>query len=144
MQFAVYGETAPEIIAAGAAAHITSVGRFVAERSGRYTVAAVSGNHSALRTVEIVPRDVRRQIEVVGRGVVRDRHTSDLWIWEGTDGRDYAITGTWGADGHAYIWDVTDPSQMEIIREIQVDARSVNDVKVSEDGTIAVIGRQGA
>ena len=144
VQFAVYGETAPEIIAGGAAAHITSGGRFVAERSGRYTVAAVSGDHSALRTVEIVPRNVRRQIEVVGRGVVRDRHTSDLWIWEGTDGRDYAITGTWGADGHAYIWDVTDPSQMEILREIQVDARTINDVKVSEDGTIAVIGRQGA
>ena len=42
VQFAVYGETAPEIIAAGAAAHITSDGRFVAERSGRYTVAALS------------------------------------------------------------------------------------------------------
>ena len=144
VQFAVYGEPAPEIIAAGASAHIASDGRFVAERSGRYTVAAVTGNHSALRTVEITPRDVRRKIEVVGRGVVRDRHTSDLWIWEGTDGRDYAITGTWRADGHAYIWDVTDPSQMEIIREIQVDARTVNDVKVSEDGTIAVIGREGA
>ena len=144
VQFAVYGETAPEIIAAGAAAHITSGGRFVAERSGRYTVVAVFGNHSSLRTVQIVPRDVRRQIEVVGRGVVRDRRTSDLWIWEAADGRDYAITGTWRADGHVYIWDVTDPSDLQIIRELQVDARTVNDVKVSEDGTIAVIGREGA
>ena len=87
VQFAVYGETAPEIIAAGAAAHITSDGRFVAERSGRYTVAALSGNHSALRTVEIVSRGVRREIEVVGHGVVRDRRTADLWIWEAADGR---------------------------------------------------------
>ena len=144
VQFAVYGETAPEIIAAGAAAHITSDGRFVAERSGRYTVAAVSGNHSALKTVEIVPRGVRREIEVVGHGAVRDRRTSDLWIWEAADGRDYAITGTWRADGHAYIWDVTDPSDLQTIREIQVDARTINDVKVSEDGAIAVIGREGA
>ena len=142
VQFAVYGE--PEAIAPGASAHITSDGRFVAERSGRYTVAAVAGNHSALRTVEITPRDVRREIEVVGHGAVRDRRTSDLWIWEGADGRDYAITGTWRANGHAYIWDVTDPSDMQIIREIQVDARTVNDVKVSEDGTIAVIAREGA
>ena len=144
VQFAVYGETAPEIIAAGAAAHITSDGRFVAERSGRYTVAALSGKHSALRTVEIVPRGVRREIEVVGHGAVRDRRTSDLWIWEAADGRDYAITGTWRAEGHAYIWDVTDPSDLQIIREIQVDARTINDVKVSEDGAIAVIGREGA
>ena len=144
VQFAVYGETAPEIIAAGAAAHITGDGRFVAERSGRYTVAALSGKHSALRTVEIVPRGVRREIEVVGHGAVRDRRTSDLWIWEAADGRDYAITGTWRAEGHAYIWDVTDPSDLEIMREIQVDARTINDVKVSEDGAIAVIGREGA
>ena len=144
VQFAVYGETAPEIIAAGAAAHITSDGRFVAERSGRYTVAALSGKHSALRTVEIVPRGVRRELEVVGRGAVRDRRTSDLWIWEAADGRDYAITGTWRAEGHAYIWDVTDPSDLQIVREIQVDARTINDVKVSEDGAIAVIGREGA
>ena len=144
VQFAVYGEAAPEIIAAGAAAHITSDGRFVAERSGRYTVAAVSGKHSALRTVEVVPRGVRRELEVVGRGAVRDRRTSDLWIWEAADGRDYAITGTWRAEGHAYIWDVTDPSDLQIVREIQVDARTINDVKVSEDGAIAVIGREGA
>ena len=142
VQFAVYGE--PEAIAPGASAHISSDGRFVAERSGRYTGAAVFGNRSALRTVEIVPRDVGRQIEVVGHGAVRDRRTSDLWIWEAADGRDYAITGTWRADGHAYVWDVTDPSDLQIIHEIQVDARTVNDVKVSEDGTIAVISREGA
>ena len=65
-------------------------------------------------------------------------------VWEGTDGRDYAITGTWGADGHAFFWDVTDPSNIEKLRETQVDARTVNDVKVSEDGDIAVISREGA
>ena len=144
VQFGVGGQTAPDIIAAGAAAQIAEDGRFVAERSGTYTVVASTGSHSAARTVSIERRDVRREVEVVGRGKVLDRHTSDLWIWEGTDGRDYAITGTWGADGHSYIWDVTDPANIEKLQEVQVDARTVNDVKVSEDGDIAVISREGA
>ena len=144
VQYAVAGETSPSIIAAGAAALVTSEGRFVAERSGTYTVVATSGAHSARRTVEVRPRDVRREVEVVGRGRVLDRHTSDLWIWEAADGRDYAMTGTWGSDGSTYIWDVTDPSDIRKVREIQVDARTVNDVKVSEGGDIAVISREGA
>jgi hypothetical protein len=68
------------------------------------------------------------------------------------DGRDYAVTGTWGVtaaagfeDGaKAYFWDVTDPANMKKISEIQVDARTVNDVKVSEDGRICVLSREGA
>ena len=144
VRFAVSGETAPTIIAAGAAAHIADDGRFVAERSGVYTVVATSGAHSATKSIEIDRRDVSQELEVVGRGKVLDRHTSDLWLWEGTDGRDYAITGTWGADGNAYIWDVTDPRNITKIHEIEVDARTVNDVKVSEDGDIAVISREGA
>jgi len=144
VQLAVAGQTSPTIIAAGASAQISNDGRFVAERSGTYTVVATSGTHSATRTVKIDRRDVRQQVDVVGRGEVLDRHTSDLWIWEGSDGRDYAITGTWGADGHSYIWDVTDPENITKLHEIQVDARTVNDVKVSEDGDIAVISREGA
>ena len=144
VRFAVGGETAPTIIAAGAAAHIAEDGRFVAERSGLYTVVASTGGHSASTTISIDSRDVRREVEVVGRGRVLDRHTSDLWIWEGTDGRDYAITGTWGADGRSYVWDVSDPADIERLHEVNVDARTVNDVKVSEDGDIAVISREGA
>ena len=144
VQFGVGGQTAANIIAAGAAAQIAEDGRFVAERSGTYTVVASTGSHSAARTVSIERRDIRRDVEVVGRGKVHDRHTSDLWIWEGTDGRDYAITGTWGADGHSFIWDVTDPANIEKLHEVKVDARTVNDVKVSEDGDIAVISREGA
>ena len=144
VRFAVGGETAPTIIAAGAAAHVAADGRFVAERSGIYTVVATTGLHSASATISVGSRDVRREVDVVGRGSVLDRHTSDLWIWEGTDGRDYAITGTWGSDGRSYIWDVTDPAAIERLHAVNVDARTVNDVKVSEDGDIAVISREGA
>ena len=69
---------------------------------------------------------------------------SDFWVFEGVDGRDYAVTGTWGADGTSYFWDVTDPSNIIKIDSVQVDARTVNDVKVSEDGKICIIGREGA
>ena len=131
-------------MASGASAQVLSDGRFVAERSGVYTVLATSGAHTARRTVTITSRDVVRDIEVIGRGVVRDRRSSDLWVWEGSDGRDYAITGTWGADGHAIFWDVSDPANIEKLTETQVDARTVNDVKVSEDGDVAVISREGA
>ena len=144
ISFAVGGETASGIVASGAPAQIAADGRFVAERSGTYTVIATSGSHNAAATVAIEPRDVYREIEVVGRGRVLDRRSSDLWVWEGTDGRDYAITGTWGADGHSYFWDVTDPANIEKVQEVQVDARTVNDVKVSPDGEVAVIGREGA
>ena len=144
IQFGVAGETTSTIIAAGAAAQIAEDGRFVAERSGTFTVIATSGSHSATRTVVVEPRNVRRDVEVLGRGEVLDRHTSDLWVWESTDGRDYAITGTWGSDGHAYVWDVTDPTDITRLHEVQVDARTINDVKVSEDGDIAVISREGA
>ena len=144
VRYAVGGETAPTIVAAGAPAQIAADGRFVAERSGVYTVVAAAGTHTASRTVSIEPRDMEREVVVVGRGRVLDRRSSDLWVWEGVDGRDYALTGTWGADGRAYFWDVTDPARIEKVNEVQVDARTVNDVKVSADGELAVIAREGA
>ncbi|HUF23739.1 MAG TPA: hypothetical protein VMN81_06390 [Vicinamibacterales bacterium] len=144
VQFAVRGQPSKDIIAPGASAEIDRDGMFVAERSGIYTVFATSGPHTAARTFAVAPRDVRQDVDLVGHGAVRDRHTSDLWIWEGPDGHDYAITGTWGASGHAFFWDVTNPAAPEKIGEVQVDARTVNDVKISEDGRVAVISREGA
>ena len=134
----------PEAVGAGAPAQVTEDGRFVAEQPGVYTVVAVSGEQMAQRSVRIVPRNVQQEIEFVGHARVGDRVTSDLWVWEGIDGRDYAVHGTWNAEGHAYFYDVTDPANMLLIDTIQVDARTVNDVKVSEDGTICVISREGA
>jgi hypothetical protein len=144
IQYAVTGMTAPNIIAAGATAQIETDGRFVAERSGLYTVMASAGTVSAIKPIQIESRNVRRRIEIVGQGKVQDRRTSDLWVWTAPDGRDYAVTGTHSAAGHAYFWDVTDPSDISRIHEVQVDARTVNDVKISEDGRYAIISREGA
>ena len=133
VRFAVSSKTHSEIIAAGAAALITPEGRFVAERSGIFTVVATVGDHVAIKKLRVSSRDVEQNIEVIGRGMVSEAHSSDLWVWEGADGRDYAMTGTWGANGDLYIWDVSDPSDIKKIQQIHVDARTVNDVKISED-----------
>ncbi|MXX86642.1 MAG: hypothetical protein F4Y71_09325 [Acidobacteria bacterium] len=123
---------------------ITQDGRFVAELPGVYTVVARTGSVSASTVIRIAERGVRRPIELVGHGRVKDRATSDLWVWEAPNGRDYAMTGTHSAAGHAYIWDVTDPENLDIVDVVRVDARTVNDVKISEDGATAVISREGA
>ncbi len=134
----------PESLGAGAPAQVTPDGRFVAEQPGVYTVIAMSGDRLARETVRVTSRNVQREIEFLGHARVSDRVTGDLWVWEGVDGRDYAVHGTWNAEGHAYFYDVTDPRNMELIDTVQVDARTVNDVKVSEDGTLCVISREGA
>ena len=134
----------PESVGAGAPAQLAGDGRFVAEQPGIYTVMAIAGGRVARESVRVGPRDVAQDVEFVGHARVDDRITSDLWIWEGVDGRDYAVHGTWNAEGHAYFYDVTDPANMELIDTVQVDARTVNDVKVSEDGRIGVISREGA
>lgn len=128
----------------GAAGQINDRGRFVANKPGLFTITARAGKVMADRTIRVEPRNIQGELEVVGHGLVSNVHTSDLWIWEGIDGRDYAVTGTWGANGEAYFWDVTDPANMHIIDTVTVDARTVNDVKVSEDGRTAVLTREGA
>ena len=127
-----------------AAGMIEQDGRFVAYEPGMYSVTASCGSASSTQHINIISRDIQKPIEFVGRGTVNKVHTSDLWVWEGTDGRDYAVTGTWGADGEAYFWDVTDPANLIPIDTFKVDARTVNDVKVSEDGRTCILSREGA
>ena len=123
---------------------VTRDGRFVADLPGIYTVVARTGGASASAVIRVSERGVRRPIELVGHGRVKDRATSDLWVWEAPNGRDYAMTGTHSAAGHAYVWDVTNPESLEMVDVVRVDARTVNDVKIAEDGAVAVISREGA
>ena len=130
-----------------AAGLVTEDGRFVAETAGIYTVTASSGGYSDQKTVRVVPRDVKQNVKLVGHGLISDVLTGDLWVWAGIgkhEGKDFAVTGTWSANGEAYFWDVTNPDSMLIIDTVTVDARNVNDVKISEDGRIGVISREGA
>lgn len=123
---------------------LTVNGRFVGEHAGEYTIIATAGRRTATYTLQVYHRGVVQPVEFRGQGQVANQHTSDLWVWEGVDGRDYAITGTWGSGGWALIWDVTDPTNIFRTDSIQVDARTVNDVKVSPDGRYATMTREGA
>jgi hypothetical protein len=131
-------------IHAPGATGIVRDGKFVGEEPGLYTVLARLGDHVAQATVEVTPRAVVQEVEVQGQGSVSHVHSSDLWVYEGADGRDYAVTGTWGGDGWAYFWDVTDPASIVKTDSVRVDARTVNDVKVSPDGRYAALSREGA
>ncbi len=142
--FAVDGQVDDTIYAPRPPAYIDERGRFVADLPGHYNVVAVSGGKVATRPVTVRARDARRDIFVAGRGVQTNVGTTDVWVWEARDGRAYAITGTIQGDGWAHTWDVTDVANMHKVDSVQVDARTINDAKVSEDGQVAVITREGA
>ena len=89
-------------------------------------------------------RDVVQEVEVTGHNLETWYRTTDLWVYEARDGRDYAVTGSKVSGGFAFFYDVTNPSAISKIDSIQVDARTVNDVKVSPDGRYAVLSREGA
>jgi hypothetical protein len=133
-----------DTIRAPGASGIVRDERFVGEVPGLYTIIATAGPVSARKVIDVRPRDVIKSVEIMGKGSVTDVHTSDLWIFEGVDGRDYGVTGTWGGNGVAYFWDVTDPASIVKVDSIQVDARTVNDVKVAPSGRYAALSREGA
>ena len=117
--------------------------KFVADVSGLYTVNAHFGNVTSSTKIKVTDRDIKRDIVQLGTGDVFDKHTSDAWFFEGVDGKDYGVSGTF-FDGKAYFWDVTDPTNITKVDSIKVDARIVNDVKVSKDSKICVITKEGA
>jgi hypothetical protein len=60
------------------------------------------------------------------------------------DGRDYVLVGTWGGDGYALVFDITDLNAIVKTDSIRIDARTINDVTVSPDGRYGVLAREGA
>lgn len=125
---------------------VFSDGAFVAEKPGIYRVTATSGGQAAVAVINAGPRNAERGVKLIGRGPVAHVTTSDLWVFEGRDGRDYAYTGTHAEGGgqRMYAWDVTDSGAPVLTDSVLVDARVVNDVKVNEEATLAVITREGA
>ncbi|MCZ6915210.1 MAG: hypothetical protein O7I93_00400 [Gemmatimonadetes bacterium] len=121
-------------------------GAFVADNPGAYRVVVTMGNQAADAIVEVTAREPASEVELQGRGAVAHVATSDLWVFEGRDGRDYVYTGTHANGGgeRMFVWDVTDPTDIVLTDSVVVDARVVNDVKVSADASWAIITREGA
>jgi hypothetical protein len=119
-------------------------GRFVADVAGLYTVVATAGPLSARRTFRVEPREAVQKLNVIGHGKSARVRTTDLWPFEGADGRDYALTGAKLSDGFAFVWDITDPANIVKTDSVQVDARTINDVKVAPGARYGVLSREGA
>ncbi len=135
-------------VAPAGAGHIRPDGRFVGYVPGGARIIARAGTELATLDVAIEPRGATLgSFAVVGRGRVDDRFTSDLWV-NGT----FAYTGTWGtrigADtllgNRMYAWDVSTPGMPVLTDSVAVDAGTVNDVKIREDGRLAVLTHEGS
>ena len=82
-------------------------GRFVGYDQGTYTVVANLGDRSATATVRLVPRDVRRPAEVLGR-LPRTAFTTEE-VWLHPNGRNLYL-GTGRGGDRMYAVDVSDPA----------------------------------
>lgn len=118
---------------------MTPDGRFVGYQPGSaQIIASVQGAADTL-PITIASRDLNGSFSIVGQGPVSARFTSDLWVHG-----DYAYTGTWSCRSvmcgdRLYVWDVSDPTSPVRTDSVVVDARTVNDVKIRADGSLAVI-----
>jgi hypothetical protein len=118
-------------------------GTFTAERAGRFTAMLEFGGLRARLPIVAEPRTRRGVFQLVGRGPTTDPRTTDLWVFRGSDGRDWAYTGSTGGD-RVRVWDVTDPASPVLTDSIVVDARVINDVMVDPERGLGVLTREGA
>jgi plastocyanin len=122
----------------GVGATIDADAVFVAERAGSYAVTAIIGDRSAVATVTVIPREVARELEVVGRTPPEEFQTLEQWIV----GK-HAYVSSFMA-GRIWVYDLSDPAKPVKVDSISVDARVINDVSTTADGRIAVLTREGA
>jgi len=122
----------------GAGATIDADGGFVAEKPGSYAVTATIGDRSAVATVTVVPREVVRELEVVGRTAQEEFQTAEQWIVG-----NYAYVSSIMA-GRVWVYDISDPAKPLKVDSVSFDARVINDVSTTADGKIGVVTREGA
>jgi hypothetical protein len=116
-------------------------GRFVGYDRGRYTLIATVGSHSATATVDLVPRDVRRPAEVLGRLPRTALTTEEVWLHP--NGRNLYL-GTGRGGDRMYAVDVSDPANPFVTDSLVANTRRVNDVMTTPDGRFLVHTREGA
>ncbi|NIR45727.1 MAG: hypothetical protein GWN99_15105 [Gemmatimonadetes bacterium] len=132
-------------LAPGEAGLITAEGRFVGYLPLAAKVVATASDVSDTLDIVIGDRGLSGSFSVVGRGIQTSRWTSDLWLYG-----DYAYTGTWAyreATGNygdvMYAWNVNNPVSPVLTDSVTVvGTRWLNDVKISADGSMAVITRE--
>ena len=119
------------------AATMDEDGTFVADEPGLYRITATVGAFSRVSEIEVEPRFLRAPLSGDGHRFVPPRgSTTGLRVFEGTDGRDYAYTGTVAAT--MYAWDVTDPTNAAITDSVDVGPGQ-GVVRINGDATLAVV-----
>ena len=130
------------------AGYVGASGQFVAYEPGNATLVARVGVASDTIHLNMSDRGLTGSFSVVGRARESERYTADLWL-HGTA----AYTGTWGSrqvgaslnvGSTLNVWDVADPSSVELVFSLEIDATTVNDVKVRADGKLAIITHEGS
>lgn len=121
----------------GSGATIDPDGGFVAERPGSYIVSATSGNMSASSSIVVTPRNLERDITVIGRIPMKEFQGAEQWIIG-----NYAYYST--IHDRFLVYDISDPASPKLTDTIKVDARLVNDIMTTADGKILVISRENA
>ncbi len=126
-----------------AAGLVTGAGRLVSYVTGSLQLVAEAQGAADTLEVSFAARPVPSGgFQVLGNGAVGSRYFSDHWE-HGTT----AYSGTWGcrnvpggACGDALlVWDISDGADPVLVDSVIVDARVVNDIKVSADGRRGIL-----
>src|ERR1044072_1147706 len=121
----------------GNAATVDSNGAFVADLPGTYIVTAMSGNVSSSASIVVAPRNMEREIEIIGRVPMKEFQGAEQWITG-----NFAYYST--INDRVLVYDISDPANPKLTDTVKVDARLVNDISTTADGKILVISREGA
>ena len=121
----------------GSGATVDADGAFVAELPGTYIVTGSSGTISSSASIVVTPRDLEREVKVIGRAPMKEFQGAEQWIIG-----NYAYYST--IADRFFVYDISDPANPKLTDTIKVDARLVNDIMTTADGKILVISRENA
>jgi hypothetical protein len=122
----------------GEGAAIDPDGAFVAERPGTYIITAAVGSHATTASIVVTPRGAHRELELVGRTPLEEFQTMEQWVF----GKYLYATSVMA--GKLWVYDVSNPAAPVKVDSLAFDARYLNDVSVSADGTFGILTREGA
>ncbi len=121
----------------GNGATVDANGAFVADLPGTYIITGMSGNVSSSASIVVAPRDMERELEVIGRVPMKEYQGAEQWIIG-----NYAYYST--IYDRFLVYDISDPANPKLTDTVKVDARLVNDISTTADGKILVISRESA
>src|SRR5215213_2263824 len=121
----------------GNSATVAADGAFVADLPGTYIITGMSGSLSSSASIVVTPRNLEREVEVVGRVPFKEFQGAEQWITG-----NYAYYST--ISDRFLVYDISDPANPKLTDTVKVDARLVNDISTTADGKILVISREGA